>query len=56
MTYMREQGEMNPEGIVQEAEEYNTPKKESLNIDDKKMEKYIRLILGGNEDAQSNVS
>ena len=56
VTYMREQGEMNPEGIVQEAEEYNTPKKESLNIDDKKMEKYIRLILGGNEDAQSNVS
>ena len=56
VVYMREQGVVNPEAIVQEAEEYEVSKKESLNIDDKKMKKYIRLILGGKEDAQSNVS
>ena len=53
---MRREGEGNPEAIVQEAEEYEASKEESLNIDDKKMEEYIRLILGGKENAQSNVS
>ncbi len=53
---MRKRGEVNPEAIVQEAEEYEASKEESINIDDKRMKKYIRLILGGKEDAQSNVS
>ena len=54
--YMRKRGNQNPEAVIQEAEEYRSSKKESLNIDDKKMEKYIKLILGGKEVAQSNVS
>lgn len=56
VTYMRNRGDENPEAVIQEAEEYESSKKGSLNIDDKKMERYIRLILGGKEVAQSNVS
>lgn len=54
--FMREREVANPEAIVQEAEEMNISQKQSLNIDDKKMERYIKLILGGKENAQSNVS
>ena len=44
--YMRQEEGLNPEAIIQDAEEFEMIAEEKINIDKDKMEKYILKILG----------
>ena len=44
--YMRQEEGLNPEAIIQDAEEFEMSAEEKINIDKDKMEKYILKILG----------
>ena len=43
--YMREEGNENPEAVVQEAEEYQNTRNKKVNIDEEKIKEYINKIL-----------